>query len=73
MHKTLKAGALRPPKASAVAQQRAFNTFRREYNEERPHEFLAGATPATATNPLRETVRRGTRPSSIRRTSSSSA
>jgi transposase InsO family protein len=51
MHKTLKAGALRPPKATAVAQQRAFNTFRREYNEVRPHEFLAGATPASRYQP----------------------
>src|SRR5512134_571349 len=32
MHKTLKAGAIRPPRGSLAAQQRAFNTFRREYN-----------------------------------------
>jgi transposase InsO family protein len=47
MHKTLKAATLRPPKATAVAQQRAFTVFRREYNEARPHEFLQGATPAS--------------------------
>src|SRR5437016_13572721 len=33
MHKTLKAGAIRPPRGSITAQQRAFNSFRREYND----------------------------------------
>lgn len=47
MHKTLKAGAIRPPRGSLAAQQRAFNTFRNEYNEERPHQFLHGRPPAT--------------------------
>jgi putative transposase len=40
MHKTLKAEAIRPPRATLTAQQRAFNRFRTEYNEERPHEYL---------------------------------
>ena len=47
MHKTLKRGAIRPPRATLAAQQRAFNRFRQEYNEERPHQFLRGRTPST--------------------------
>jgi putative transposase len=46
MHKTLKRGACRPPRATLAGQQRAFNRFRREYNEERPHQFLHGRTPS---------------------------
>jgi transposase InsO family protein len=45
MHKTLKRGACRPPRGSLAAQQRAFNTFRREYNDERPHQHLGGRAP----------------------------
>jgi len=51
MHKTLKAGAIRPPRGSLAAQQRAFNRFRWEYNEERPHETLRGRTPASGYRP----------------------
>ena len=47
MHKTLKAGAIRPPRATLPAQQRAFDTFRQEYNEVRPHATLHGHTPAS--------------------------
>jgi putative transposase len=47
MHKTLKAEAIRPPRATLAPQQRAFNRFRAEYNDERPHQFLEGATPAS--------------------------
>lgn len=47
MHRTLKAEAIRPPRATLAAQQRAFHRFRREYNEERPHEYLKGKTPAS--------------------------
>jgi len=47
MHKTLKAEATRPPKADRRAQQRRFDTFRTEFNDERPHEALAQATPAS--------------------------
>ena len=47
MHKTLKAEAIRPPRATLIAQQRAFNHFRRQYNEERPHQHLRGRTPAS--------------------------
>lgn len=47
MHKTLKRGAIRPPRATLAAQQRAFNRFRQEYNDERPHQFLDGRTPGS--------------------------
>ena len=40
MHRTLKAATAKPPKANLSAQQRAFNAFRSEYNEERPHRSL---------------------------------
>ena len=51
MHKTLKRGAIRPPRATLAAQQRAFNRFRHEYNEERPHQFLNGRTPGALYRP----------------------
>jgi len=51
MHRTLKASVLRPPRGNLAAQQRAFNAFRREYNEERPHEYLKGKTPASQYRP----------------------
>jgi len=51
MHKTLKAEACRPPQGSLAAQQRRFNTFRTEYNEERPHASLRGVPPAAHYQP----------------------
>ncbi len=47
MHRTLKAETASPPAADRRAQQRAFDRFRREYNEERPHEALGQQTPAS--------------------------
>jgi len=47
MHSTLKAETARPPRRSWRAQQRAFATFRSEYNHDRPHEALADTTPAS--------------------------
>jgi hypothetical protein len=47
MHKTLKRGAMHPPRATLSAQQRAFNAFRAEYNDERQHQALQGATPSS--------------------------
>ena len=35
MHKTLKAEAIRPARSRLATQQRAFNRFREEYNDER--------------------------------------
>lgn len=40
MHRTLKAETTRPPAADQQAQQDRFDHFRREYNEQRPHEAL---------------------------------
>ena len=51
MHKTLKAEAIRPPRTRLVAQQRAFNRFRAEYNDERPHQSLRGRTPGSLYRP----------------------
>ena len=53
MHKTLKAGVCRPPRATLAAQQRAFTRFRTEFNEERPHAALQGQPPATQYQPSR--------------------
>jgi putative transposase len=46
-HRTLKDATARPAAENMRAQQRAFDRFKVEYNEERPHEALQGATPAT--------------------------
>ncbi len=46
MHRTLKAETALPPKRHRGAQQKAFHHFRREYNEERPHEALGQRCPA---------------------------
>lgn len=45
MHKTLKAETLCPPARTLREQQRRFDHFRREYNEERPHQALDHRTP----------------------------
>jgi len=46
MHRTLKRDTTRPPASSMRGQQRKFDRFRAEYNEERPHDFLDGDMPA---------------------------
>jgi putative transposase len=53
LHRTLKEEGLprRPPCPDALAQQEAFNRFRTEYNEERPHEALDGCYPADCYQP----------------------
>ena len=45
MHEELKAEATRPPAYSLGRQQRKFNAFCQEYNEERPHQGLAQRRP----------------------------
>jgi len=45
LHRTLKQETAAPPARDRRAQQRAFDRFRREYNEERPHEALGMETP----------------------------
>jgi transposase InsO family protein len=46
MHRTLKSETSKPPAATAAAQQKRFDAFRRHYNEERPHEALDQVPPA---------------------------
>lgn len=47
MHRTLKQQTTRPPGATFEAQQARFDEFRREFNEERPHEALGQRRPVT--------------------------
>ena len=51
MHSTLKSETAKPPRASFRAQQRAFDRFREEYNEIRPHEALGQEVPASRYQP----------------------
>jgi len=46
MHRTLKAEATKPAERTLSAQQRRFVTWRREFNELRPHEALDMLTPS---------------------------
>jgi hypothetical protein len=50
-HRTLKRHTARPPAGSRRAQQHRFRVFRREYNEERPHEALQQRPPAELYRP----------------------
>lgn len=56
MHRTLKSEATRPASAELVAQQRAFDRFRHEYNDERPHEALDMKPPAKVYTPSRRSM-----------------
>ena len=47
LHRTLKAEATVPPAADLRRQQARLDAFRREYNQERPHEALGQTTPAS--------------------------
>ena len=47
MHRTLKAETTRPPGDTFAGQQERFERFQNEYNHVRPHQALAGATPAS--------------------------
>jgi len=51
MHRTLKRHTQRPPAANLPAQQRAFDAFRREFNQVRPHEALDMKTPSSVWHP----------------------
>lgn len=46
MHRTLKQETASPPKRTWRAQQMAFIRFRKEYNQDRPHEAIGQRTPA---------------------------
>lgn len=47
MHRTLKAGTLRPAAANLRVQQERFDAFRTEFNQERPHQALEMQTPGS--------------------------
>jgi transposase InsO family protein len=47
MHRTLKAETALPPRSTFTEQQQAFDRFRIEYNDERPHEGIENQTPAS--------------------------
>ena len=47
MHRTLKAEATQPAERDLKRQQRVFDTFRRHFNQERPHEALGQKCPAS--------------------------
>ena len=58
MHRVLKARVLkaettRPSASTRAAQQARFDAWQHEFNTERPHEALAGATPASVYRPSR--------------------
>ena len=46
MHRTLKQEATDPPQANRRRQQKSFEMFKREFNDERPHEALGMKPPA---------------------------
>jgi hypothetical protein len=51
MHRTLKEDTTKPPASSLRAQQSRFDTFRYVFNNERPHEGLKNAVPASLYHP----------------------
>jgi len=53
MHRTLKDETTHPVGADLADQQAKFDTFALEYNHERPHQALAGRTPASLYRPSR--------------------
>ena len=50
-HRTLKEDTANPPKPGRMSQQRAFDTFRASYNEQRPHEALGQQPPRRVYRP----------------------
>jgi hypothetical protein len=50
-HLTLKQAVISPPRDSLVQQQKAFDQFKIEYNQERPHEALNQKPPASLYRP----------------------
>jgi putative transposase len=51
MHRTLKAETTRPAGENSLQQQERFDSFRDEYNNDRPHEALGGKAPAKVYQP----------------------
>jgi hypothetical protein len=50
-HRTLKSEATLPPSVSRAAQQRRFTRYRRDFNENRPHEALGQKPPGEVYKP----------------------
>lgn len=50
-HRTLKSEATLPPSVSCAAQQRRFTRYRRDFNENRPHEALGQKPPGEVYKP----------------------
>ena len=46
LHRTLKEDTVAPPRSNLTSQQKAFDAFRRCYNEKRPHEALGQRPPS---------------------------
>lgn len=59
MHRTLKEATASPSRNSFEEQQRCFDEFKREYNDERPHQALSGDSP-------KDVYRKSRRPFPIR-------
>jgi transposase InsO family protein len=51
MHRTLKAECCRPPSVNGYAQQQRFDRWRKDFNEQRPHEGLGMRMPADVYHP----------------------
>ena len=51
MHRSLKEATADPPKRDTKEQQKAFDEFAQEYNDERPHEALGQKTPGSCYRP----------------------
>lgn len=51
MHRTLKEFTAKPPKRNLEEQQKSFNLFVNEYNNERPHEALGQKPPSSVYQP----------------------
>lgn len=51
MHRTMKAECCKPPSVNGYAQQQRFDRWRKEFNEERPHESLGMRFPADIYRP----------------------
>jgi hypothetical protein len=51
MHRTLKQETALPPASNRRRQQERFDQFRKEYNEQRPHQALGQKTPASFYSP----------------------
>ena len=50
-HRTLKECTANPPATTPIEQQRSFDHFRRDYNDDRPHEALGQKPPASVYEP----------------------